>query len=301
MTGRERWTYRAHRLMERLAMSLDERLGRRLFALAAAVAYRLAPRARRVVEENLAQVLRRPPDSALVATATREAFRSYARYWHETFYARVIPDEDLRKRTNLVGVENVDRALEAGRGAVVALPHLGNWDIAARWMTGSGYSVTAVAEELRPRELSELFIDHRRALGLGIVPLSDARRVGEELVRLLGRNEVLALVADRDLRGRGVPVEMFGAVRRLPAGPALLSLATGAPLIPAACYDTEDGWTVVLDAPLEIDRAGDMRRDVAELTRRLAAHFERSIAGAPTQWHMFQPAWPPEDAGAEAS
>jgi lauroyl/myristoyl acyltransferase len=287
----ERLSYAVYASAERLAMTLPEFVGRRLFDLAAAAAFRLAPSARGVVEGNLSRVLGKEPGSALLRAATREAFRSYGRYWYDAFHIRAVPDEEFLARYRFVGAEHIERALAGGRGAVLALPHLGNWDAAGRWVGLAGWRMTAVAETLRPRRLFELFVAHRRELGVGIVALEDDRRVGQELSRLIGDNVLIALVADRDLHGRGVVVEMFGEERRMPSGPALLSLFTGSPLLPAACYDLAEGWTVYIDPPLEIERTGEMRRDVAALTRLLARRFERAIAAAPTQWHMFQPAW----------
>jgi phosphatidylinositol dimannoside acyltransferase len=290
-TLRERLAYWQYRSAERVAMSLPENVGRRVFALAGAFAFRIAPGTRRTVQSNLARVLGRDSRSPLVESAAREAFGSYARYWYDSFRIRVIPSEEFRKRHGSVGLEHIERALEGGRGAVLALPHLGNWDAAGRWLHVLGHHMTAVAEELRPQRVYNLFLDHRRALGMGIVPLSDGRKVGEKLVRLLEKNELIALVCDRDLKNRGVEVTMFGEGRRMPAGPALLSLATGSPLLPCATYDTEDGWVVVINPPLEVEQTGDRRKDVVAMTQALAQEFERAIAAAPTQWHMFQPAW----------
>src|ERR671918_703772 len=272
-------------------------VGRRLFDLAALAAFRLAAGPRAVVADHLRRVLGRPAGSPVVRAATKEAFRSYGRYWYDTFRIRVMPDPEFRSRVRFEGMGNIERALETGRGAVLALPHLGNWDVAGSYVAGTGKSVTAVAELLRPERLFRLFLEHRRALGVGIVPLEDDRGVAEELVRLIGENELIALVADRDLRGRGVEVEMFGETRKMPAGPAMLSLFTGSPLLPAACYDLEDGWLVDIGEPIEIERSGSMRADVTALTRLLAKRFERAISAAPTQWHMFQPAWEPSRVG----
>jgi lauroyl/myristoyl acyltransferase len=299
-TMSERISYAVYAAAERTAMALPEFVGRRLFDAAALGAFYLASGARRVVQRNLSMVLGREPTSPVVLGATKEAFRSYGRYWYDTFNIRAMSQDEFRKRCRLEGREHLERALEAGRGAVLALPHLGNWDVAGAYVVGSGMPVTAVAELLRPERLFRLFLEHRRQLGMGIVPLYDDRKVGEELVRLIGENVLIALVADRDLKGRGVLVEMFGRPRRIPAGPALLSLFTGSPLMPAACYDVEDGWVVQIGEPLEIERTGSMRDDVTTLTRLLAARFERSISAAPTQWHMFQPAWP-DGTRAEAS
>jgi KDO2-lipid IV(A) lauroyltransferase len=94
---------------------------------------------------------------------------------------------------------------------------------------------------------------------------------------------------------------MFGAPRRLPAGPALLSITSGAPLLTAALYSRPHGWHIRVDAPLEFEPTGERRADVRALTRRIAAAFERSIAAQPTDWHLFQPGWPSADASARAS
>lgn len=277
--------------MERMAMGLPEAWGRRVFAAGGALAFHLSSKARSTVAGNLSRVLGRPPGSDLVQAATREAFRSYARYWHETFHIRSVPTPEFVKRFTFRGEEHLARATEAGQGGILALPHLGNWDAAGRWVAEAGYRITAVAEELKPPRMYRLFERHRNALGMGILPLSDARKLGAELAGLLARNHLLALVSDRDLKGTGVEVEMFGEPRKMPAGPALLSLATGSPLMPCVPYDTEDGWGCVIRAPLQIERTGNMREDVSLLTRTLAMEFERDISAFPTQWHMFQPAW----------
>jgi lauroyl/myristoyl acyltransferase len=293
----ERASYLSFAALSRLAMALPEFAGRRLFDLGGVAAFHVASGTRRVVEGNLSRVLGKEAGSPVVRSAAKEAFRSYARYWYDTFHVRTMPDEEFMARYRFVGQEHIARALDAGGGVVLALPHLGNWDAAGKWVHLTGWRITAVAEALRPRRLYELFFAHRRALGLGIVGLEDERRAGKRLVQLMAENELIALVADRDLRGRGVTVDMFGEERRMPPGPALLSLATGSPLLPAACYDTQDGWITYIEPPLEIERSSVMRDDVAALTRLLARRFERAIAAAPTQWHMFQPAW---DGGPEA-
>jgi lauroyl/myristoyl acyltransferase len=246
---------------------------------------------RRTVAANLARVLGLPADSPLVQSATRECFRLYARYWYETFALRSMPGEEVDRRFSMDGLEHIDEAMARGRGMLIALPHMGNWDAAGHWLCLHGYRLTAVAEELKPRSVYERFLRHRRALGINIVPLSHGRRTGEVLVRLLSENHVITLVADRDLTRRGVEVEMFGGRRLLPAGPAYLALATGAPLSVAAVFTTPEGWHCRINAPTEIDRTGVMRQDVAALTGMIASQFERFIASAPTDWHMFQPAW----------
>ena len=246
---------------------------------------------RNVVAGNLARVLGHPIDAPLVQTATRECFALYGRYWYETFALRTMSPQEVDRRFSVEGLDNVDQALAKGKGIVLALPHMGNWDAAGHWLCIKGYRMTAVAEVLKPRSVFELFLRHRRALGMGIVPLSSTARVGGKLVELLAENQIITLVADRDLTGRGVEVEMFGAPRRLPAGPAYLALATETPLSVCAVFTTPNGWHTKIGPPVQIERTGVMREDVTTLTKVMAAGFEHHIASSPSDWHMFQPAW----------
>jgi KDO2-lipid IV(A) lauroyltransferase len=298
-TGADRVTTWTFRSVEWLGMRLPRPVGLVASEELFHGMYRFQDEQRRVVEENLAQVLGHPPGSPIVALAARECFRLYGRYWYETFALRSMPAEDVRRRFTVEGMDIVDRALAAGKGIVVALPHMGNWDAAGHWLCLSGYPMTAVAEELRPRGVFDLFYRHRRALGMNIIPLAGSR-VAERLVDALQRNQVLTLVADRDLTGRGVEVEMFGRPRRLPAGPARLALGVGAPLAVAAVFTRDDGWHCEINPPIEIERTGDMRADVAAMTRVMAAQFERFIAASPVDWYMFQPAWADADGEVDA-
>jgi lauroyl/myristoyl acyltransferase len=279
------------RSAEWLGMHLPRGLGLALARVYHRVYFARSERERTTVAANLSHVLGHPPGSPLVQKATRECFLLYGRYWYETFALRTMPPEEVNRRFSVTGLEHVDRAVAAGRGIVLTLPHMGNWDAAGHWLCLNGYRMTAVAEELRPKSVFELFLRHRRALGMGIVPLSEGRKVAETLVRLLAENNIITLVADRDLTGRGVQVEMFGAPRLLPAGPALLSLSTGAPICVSAVFTTDEGWHTKIDPPVQIERTGDMRQDVITLTRVISRGFEKFISEAPTDWHMFQPAW----------
>jgi phosphatidylinositol dimannoside acyltransferase len=151
--------------------------------------------------------------------------------------------------------------------------------------------VVSVAEHLKPDKLFELFLEHRRLLGIDIIDLA-SDHVGRQLTQKLEQNRIVALVADRDLSGGGVEVEMFGRTRRMPPGPALLSLSSGAPLISGPTYTTGDGWAEVL-TPVTIEPTGRRKDDIIALTRALAAAFEQAIAAAPPDWHLFQPGWEP--------
>ncbi len=290
-TPKETAAYWGYHGAEWLAMTLPEGAGRWLFETGGRLAHAKLHGVRATVAANQARVLGAKPGDERVELATREAFGLYARFWYDAFRIRSMPLGEFNRRTTIVNVENVDRALDAGRGAVCALPHMGNWDVAGHWFGANGYRIAAVAESLKPPRLYELFLRHREELGMRIIGLARDGHVGQRLKQLLSENWMVALVADRDLSRRGIEVEMFGARRSVPAGPALLSLSAGAPLLVCPVYTRPDGWEVRIGEPLEIERTGVMREDVAALSRLMAERFERAIAAEPTDWHMFQPAW----------
>jgi lauroyl/myristoyl acyltransferase len=293
-TRGETRAFHVYRILAWAGRTLPEHTGRLVFRCFGLLAHRLMPGVRETVGKNQAQVLGRPADDHLTRAATREAFASYARYWFDSFHVTRLSDRDIRERVRVEGREHFDCALERGAGLIVALPHSGNWDVAGRWAQVEGYPLTTVAEELKPERLLRLFLEHRRAIGMDVVALTQGGRVAQQLVRALSENRLVALVADRDLTGNGIDIEMFGRARKLPAGPALLSISSGAPVVIAGVFDEGDGWRLILGPTLEPDATGNRRADVTALTRRIAVEFERIISTDPPGWHLFQPGWEPE-------
>jgi phosphatidylinositol dimannoside acyltransferase len=224
--------------------------------------------------------------------AVQGAFDSYARYWVDSFRIPDLSADEIAATFTRVGDEQIPAGLERGNGVILALPHLGGWEWAGRWVADQGWPISAVVEPLEPPELFEWFAGFRRSLGMNVIPLGP--EVGSAVVRALKDNHVLCLLCDRDLQGGGVEVEFFGEKTTMPAGPAFLSLRTGAPLLPTGVYftDRRDGHHAIVRPALRVPSTGRFRDDVAALTQALAHELEWLIRRAPEQWHLFQPNWP---------
>jgi lauroyl/myristoyl acyltransferase len=229
--------------------------------------------------------------------AAQAAYDSYARYWLESFRLPHLSRKAVARGMRVEGYEHVTVALAAGNGVILALPHLGGWEWAGRWLVDNGLRVTVVVERLDPPELFDWFAGLRRRLGMNVVALGPD--VGTEVLAALRRNDVVCLLCDRDIQRTGVPVEFFGERTTLPAGPATLSLRTGAPLLPTAVYFAGagrfdgDGHLGIVRPPVDTTRRGDgLRADVARVTQDLAHELEQLIRREPTQWHLLQPNWP---------
>ncbi|MFM8944463.1 MAG: phosphatidylinositol mannoside acyltransferase [Actinomycetota bacterium] len=290
-TPAETLAYWAYRTAQWLAVTLPERAGRTLFEGLGRLAYHLSTEAQRNVRANLARILGRPPEDALVRASAIEAFELYARYWFDTFRIAALPSHELDARTEVTGLDHLERAVADGRGCVIVLGHLGNWDAAGSWVARRGFRVVSVNERLRPERLFRLFVRHREDFGVPVFALGDADLTAR-LSAHLADNGIVALIADRAIGGRGIEVEMFGAPRRIPAGPAKLALDAGAPLLFAAVSTTDRGCRLRIGSPIEAPRTGDARADVRAMTQRLADEMTRAIAARPADWHVLQPGWP---------
>ena len=242
------------------------------------------------LEKNLRRVV---PDASAreLRELSRESMRSYLRYWNEVFRLPDLSPEEIVSSVRPQGVEHMIAAMEAGKGAVLATPHMGNWDHAAAWVTLEHYSFTTVVERLKPEGLYERFLDFRRSLGMEILPLTGGESPFRALLDRARAGGMVVLVGDRDLSQTGLPVTFFGEEARMPRGPAALSLATGAPLLPATIwYDgTYTGLRInePIVAPEDLSKADK----ILHLTQQMADVFEAGIAEHPADWHMLQPLW----------
>jgi phosphatidylinositol dimannoside acyltransferase len=257
--------------------------------------------ARASYERNLRRVLGSGLSEAEVRALTRQAFLNYARYWLEGARLPAIGPEVIKARMSVPsGYEHLVTGMAAGKGVILALPHLGRWEWGGAWLNLHGYPMTAVAEPVDPPELYDWFVSQRQNMGLTIVPLGP--EAGGVLLRTLRGGGLVGLLCDRDIVGNGVEVEFFGERTTLPAGPATLALRTGAALLPAAVYGgpARRFHTGVILPPVEAVRTGRLRADVTRITQQVARDLESLIRRAPDQWYLFQPNWPSDRPAAAA-
>jgi KDO2-lipid IV(A) lauroyltransferase len=297
-----------------LVCRLPESVARGLFNVGADIAWRRQGHGVRVLEGNLVRVLRSlhgPSDAPAAAagpsaagpgaaavdgkelrTLSRAVMRSYARYYLETFTLQVIPDERITSGMH-VNQENLDLTLEHlknGRGVIYALPHMGDYEQAGRWviLVGAG-SFTTVAERLEPEAVFEKFLRFRQGLGMEVLPTTGGPHPFGVMAQRLRAGKLVCLVADRDLSDTGIEVEFFGEKALFPAGPAALAVQTGAALMPVSCWFAgEREWGAHIYDEIPIPAAGSRKEKIAAMTQALAAKFEHGIREHPEDWHMLQ-------------
>ncbi|MCW2809710.1 MAG: KDO2-lipid lauroyltransferase [Friedmanniella sp.] len=277
---------------------LRDRALRRLYAVGWRVAARVPPRVVAAATELASRVAghsRGPSVATLranlaVATGSpvhdgllRAALASHFRNVYEMLALPGWSAAAVLGRVSTVN-ESVLREAYAGPGAVVALPHSGNWDLAGAWACRSGMPVTTVAEQLADPDFAA-FVAFRERLGMQVLSHRDPAAVST-LAQAVRSGRLVCLMADRDLGGSGVPVRWRDQDVRLPGGPAVVARRTGASLVPAVCRFTPDGMQIVFGAVVA-NRPG--RDGLVAMTQEVADFFADTIAEAPADWHMLQP------------
>ncbi|MBA9044775.1 MULTISPECIES: phosphatidylinositol mannoside acyltransferase [Streptomyces] len=243
------------------------------------------------LEANYARVV--PGASpARLAELSRKGMRSYLRYWMESFRLPAWSPERIRTGFDPKDIHHLTEGLDAGKGVILALPHLANWDLAGAWVTTELRTpFTTVAERLKPETLYDRFVAYREGLGMEVLPHSGGSAFGT-LARRLRDGGLVCLVADRDLSASGVEVDFFGEKARMPAGPALLAQHTGALLLPVTLwYDDSPVMRGQVHPSIEVPGSGTRAEKASVMTQALADAFATGIAEHPEDWHMLQRLW----------
>jgi len=252
-----------------------------------------------LLRRHMRRVLGDEASEEEITRAAREMFASYGRYWAEVFWFRPRRRQWAVRQTDLDGHEKVVAAHREGRGLVLAIAHLGNWEVAAPVAASLGFPIISVAEELSNRRITDWFIETRAGFGTEILVAGRGPTMSS-LARAVHEGKAATLVADRDVMGRGVEVEFFGERTTMPSGPAALAELTGAALFPVGTYFEGDRYRLVVYPELELDESVQDRQERIQIaTQQLAEAFEDIVKRAPGQWHLFQPNWPSDRAWLE--
>ncbi|MFJ9177243.1 phosphatidylinositol mannoside acyltransferase [Streptomyces sp. NPDC102360] len=273
--------------VKKLPEPVAQRLGRTI----ADAAWKKRGKGVQRLEANLARVV---PDATpqRLQQLSKACMRSYLRYWMESFRLPAWSKERIQEGVSIKDVHYLTEGLDAGKGVVLALPHMANYDLAGAWVTTRlDTPFTTVAERLKPETLYDRFVAYRESLGMEVLPHTGGAAFGT-LARRLRAGGLVCLVADRDLSSSGVEVKFFGEATRMPAGPAMLAQQTGALLLPVTLwYDDSAIMRGRVHPPVDVPETGTRAEKTSVMTQALADAFATGIADHPEDWHMLQRLW----------
>lgn len=268
---------------------MPEFSGRATFRTIADTTYMRNGESVRQLRANLRRV--RPAATTVeLESLVRAGIRSYLRYWFEAFRLSSWSHQRIRDGFTLENVEILDASLASGSGALMIPGHMANWDLAGAWAALRYGSVTTVAERLKPEGIYQQFLDYRSTLGIDVIGHGEPDII-RSLVRVLQAGRLVALLGDRDLGRNGADVQMFGSLARIPGGPALLAILSGAPLHPVSLWYDGRMLRGRVMARIEVPTGLERSEQVRVMTQDLADGLARGINEHPTDWHMMQKVW----------
>jgi len=288
---KERFVAWAYIVAWRLLRALPESSAYSLFNRGARFLVKRNPKSVQRLRSNLMRVKPELTESQMNLLVD-EAMASYMRYWCDTFRFPNWTKERINSTVTVTRENLLLDGIQSGRGVIVALPHAGNWDHAGAYFCLKEIHLVTVAERLKPERLFLEFLRYRQAMGMEVLAL-DTRSVAT-LAQRLREGHLVALVADRDLSKSGIDVNFFGNTARMPAGPAVLAIKTGAILLTAFVNYTSQGIHITFDE-LEVPKDGTQEEKVSVLVQKSADNFAQGIRQFPQDWHMLQRIWIDED------
>jgi phosphatidylinositol dimannoside acyltransferase len=270
---------------------LPESWAQSAFRLFADLAWRRQGPGVQVLEGNLRRVIGSQAPGGQLRGLSRQAMRSYARYWLEAFRLPGMPTGRLVAGVRDTGhLRAAFEYLATGRGVVFALPHMGNYDLTGAWVIAKGAgSITTVAERLKPESVYDRFVAFREGLGIEVLPASGGTSSAFGiLAQRLRAGKLVCLVCDRDVTGTGIEVEFFGEKVGMMGGPAALAVQTGAALMPVILWFEDDHWGAHIHEEIPVPAEGDSKQKTAAMMQQVARLFEAGIRAHPQDWHMLQ-------------
>ena len=244
------------------------------------------------LRSNYKRVVPSISNSALEAL-TKEGMRSYLRYWFDTFRLNKWSKSRIIETTFVVRENLLRDPIETKKGCIIALPHAGNWDHAAAYFCSTGIPITAVVERLKPEAIFKKFLAYRQSIG--IEAISHREKTIPILMERLNQGKLVALVADRDMSRNGIEVNFLGGIAKMPAGPAILAIKSGSPLVTAYIRYLDEGIEITFDETIQLPISGSEDEQVRIVTQSMADNFAKRIKDSLVDWHMLQRIWVDEE------
>lgn len=243
----------------------------------------------KTLRKNYESLSGEAPSKEMVRAGVRSYFRAFA----EQLTLPGWTEEELRSSTIYPRASETRELMEDGP-VVLALTHSGNWDLAGAWFTQNYGPILTVAEKLEPEDLFEQFVAFRESLGMEIIGVGKGERVFDELVeKASGRSLLVPLLADRDISGSGIEVQLGAKKALVAAGPAALALKLDRPLIAGhIAYEKDAAGAPVIHAhftePITPPEPAEGETAVEALTRAWVSATEQTMIDHRVDWHMMQ-------------
>lgn len=250
--------------------------------------YVLSKRYRNVALKNLRAAYKNEKSEAEIEVIAKSVFKHFCREAVQFFRLIALSKEKIDSMAAIKGAEHIDNALAAGKGCIVLTAHYGNWELLARKLNILGYKVNVIARDSDDPGMTGITTQIREQGGYRVFD-RDQPIIGA--FRSLRNNEILGILPDQN-ESDGVFVNFFSKPAATAIGPAVLSLKSGAPIVPAFAVSNGCGeYEITVYPKIEFQPGEDEDENVLKLTGLVTAAIEKEIRRNPSQWLWLHDRW----------
>jgi KDO2-lipid IV(A) lauroyltransferase len=228
------------------------------------------------------------PLSSLKGIA-RKSFIHFGKFLADLIKFSQLKEEQKSKLISVEGEENLDKAIEAGKGILIFSAHYGSWEIAPYFLSKKA-KFYVIARPLDNEFLEIELLKMRTTLGADVIYKQQAAK---RILQSLRDKEMVAILIDQNvLRSQAVFVDFFG--KRAATTPSLAAffLRAKSPLLPVFCYpDSSNTYHIDILKPLRVDLSGEYEQDVLKITQICTKIIETQIRKNPYYWLWFHNRW----------
>jgi len=181
-----------------------------------------------------------------------------------------------------------EAVIREGRGLIVAIGHLGNWEIIGLAICKAGYPLNSLARPIANPWIDAWLTRFRTQTGQKIIYKNHA--LGE-MVRVLQRKEILIVQVDQNAKSAGVMTTFFDRPASTHRSPAILSLKYGTPIIVANIYREGNLHHCVLNDPIRPEAYRAHADPVLAITQEYTTQLEAFVRAHPEQWLWAHDRW----------
>lgn len=198
--------------------------------------------------------------------------------------------DNIWDEVTVYGAENIINTLAMGKGAIVFLPHFGNWELLSL-VYGAliPNQAKAIAFPLKFKRLNTYIWNIREHLGLKIIPRSNAIRA---TMQALKKNEAVGFFSDQNAGDQGVFIDFFGKPASTARAPVALALKSGTPILFSLdIRQPDDTHHVHISPPFYLEPTEDKESDIKTYTTLLMKQLEDYMLKYPEQWLWIHNRW----------
>ena len=282
------WKYYIFVTLGPILACLPFKIGYLVARVVADSVYIMSPGLRRSIADNMRHVMGNDVDDSRLQHYVRGVLRNAARNYFDLIKAPRMKLQDIEKRIHINGWDNMQNAINKGKGVIIVSAHLGSFDMTAHILAAKSVEAIILVETQEPKALLDHVVSLRKSKGLEIVPIYLG--VLRLILRALSKGKTIGLMCDRDLDGDGKETEFFGETTTLPYGAVRIAMRTGASIVPAFNIRRDGNqYDVFFEPALDLVDPGDGA--VEKNMAMVISAMERYISMCPEQWVVLSPIW----------